>query len=414
MRKALIGAIATVAFVAPLLPAAGASAVVGPVTPAGQFGMTVNAVGRTIAVPKSPGSLRLWDTGTRWDQIETARGVYNWAPLDAAVNRARAAGIRDILYVMGSTPLWAARRTTAAIEKGDACGPGTAAHPASDAYYLEYLRALLARYRGRITSYEAWNESNLPMFYRGSAAQIAALTAKAYAIIKAQPAPRPALTSPSWLLRYWTTNRENQLSQFRVRGWPFDAANVHAYPFATQGPDDRVRLLVAFRARLAALGARRAVWDTEVNFGDRRPGYAYRVYTGGMAARYVARAYIDSRRYGVARTYWYSWDSHILGIDLIDSLGRPTSGGIAFATVRKWIAGLHWNGCTTASNHISRCALTTTTGAKRTIIYTPGPSVRTVVPAHALSACTLDNKCRTIRPGTTFYANGNPQYIVGA
>ncbi len=414
MRRALATIAAVAALIAPLAIVPSASAAVGPVVPAAQFGVTVNGIGGVAGTRTGAGSIRLWDTGTRWDQIETARGVYNWAPLDAAVTRARAAGIRDILYVMGSTPLWAASRASTAVEAGDLNAPGTASHPRNDAYYLEYLKALLARYRGRITSYEVWNESNLPMFYRGGAAQIALLTARAYAVIKAQPAPRPILTSPSWLLRFWNVNRESQLSQLRARGWPFDVANVHAYPFAVQGPDDRVRFLVAFKARLAALGAKRAVWDTEVNFGDRRPGYAYRVYTGAAAARFVARGYIDSLRYGIARTYWYSWDSHILGIDMIDALGRPTAGGVAFTVVRGWVGGLHWNGCVTAANKISRCALSTGTGAKRTIIYTYGPTIKTVVPPHALVACTLDNKCRAIKPGTTFYATGNPQFIVGA
>ena len=396
-----------------------ASAVLGPVVPPAAFGMTVNGLGGGAAAPKAVGSVRLWDTGTRWDEIETRRGTYNWAPLDAAIARAKAAGIRDILYVMGSTPAWAA----SSLSSNDLYGSGTASYPKSDRYYLEYLQALITRYNGkpdgngvvhgRITSYEVWNEANLPIFYRGSPAQLASLTAKAYALIKKAPAPRPLLTSPSWLLRSWSgANEAAWLGTMKALGWPFDVANIHGYPFATAGPDHRVTLLVAFEAALAEAGGRRAIWDTEVNIGDRRPNNPRRVYTGGLAAGYVARVYVDSLHYGIARTYWYSWDSHILGIDMVDSLGSATAGGVAYGVIMSWIAGRHWNGCTTV-DQVGRCALSNAGGRKSTVIYTTGAPIRTIVPTGATAACTLDGKCRAIKPGTPLVANASPQYLIG-
>jgi hypothetical protein len=137
------------------------------------------------------------------------------------------------------------------------------------------------------------------------------------------------------------------------------------------------------------------------------------VYTGGSAARLVSRVYLDSLRYGIARTYWYAWDTPILGIDMIDSRGRVTAGGRAFSTLRSWVVGLHWNGCVTAADAVSRCALTTAAKAERTIIYTAGSAVRTHVPTHATRACTIDNKCRAVTPGATLVANASPQYFVG-
>lgn len=411
MRRILVSAAVAVALVVPLLAIPAADAVVGPVVPATQFGMTVNGLGGTASVPAGTGSVRLWDVGATWAQINPSLGVYNWAPLDAAVTRARAMGVRDIDYVLGSTPYWA--RIPYSAERGDSYGPGSASHPARDSYYLDFLRAVVTRYKGRITSYEIWNEANLSGFYRGTPTQLARLTLASYRLIKSLD-PRAIVGSPSWYLRFWAPQREAQLAALRAVGWPFDFVSVHGYPYPLQGPDNRATLLASFKARLAALGVHKPIWDTEANFGNRRAGFPIRTYVGAAAAQDVARAYIDSLRYGVARTYWYSWDAHTGGIDMIDALGRPTAAGVAFSTLSKWVVGLHWNGCTTASNGISRCALMTSTGAKRSIIYTPGGAVKTTVPLHAFTLCSLDGRCRTVKPGTVFYLTGAPRFVVGA
>jgi hypothetical protein len=51
-------------------------------------------------------SMRLWDTGTLWGEIETSRGVYDWSVLDPWLNIA-AANHADVLFTFGGTPTWA-------------------------------------------------------------------------------------------------------------------------------------------------------------------------------------------------------------------------------------------------------------------------------------------------------------------
>lgn len=408
-RLALIGAIA-LGLMAPLLTTPAANAAPGPVVPVAQFGMTVQGIAGSAGVPGGIGSIRLWDSGVRWAELQPVQGPINFAPLDRAVARARAAGIRDIEYVLGSTPAWAAVPSPA--ESGDLYGPGTSSHPASDSYYLDFLAQVVLRYKGVITSYEIWNESNLTLFYRGTPTQLATLTKSAYRVIK-QRDPKAIVASPSWLLRYWDATREAQLKAMKVAGWPFDVAAVHAYPFATQGPDSRIIFLSRFKARMAALGAAsRPIWDTEANFGDRRPGFAYRVYGGGAAAGIVARTYIDSLRLGIARTHWYSWDSHILGIDMTDALGRRTSAGVAFAVTRSWTVGYRWNGCVTAKK-LTFCRLASVKGAKRSLVYSTGSTIKARVPKGAKVACTLDGRCRKVKAGQRINYTGIPQLIVG-
>ena len=126
------------------------------------FGLHVASIGAgtpTISV----GAVRLWDAGVRWDQIETKRGKYKWAALDRAVANAQAAGAKDIMYVLGSTPKWAA----STFSSTDLYGPGTASFPKKASYYLDYAKAVAARYKGRITAYQIWNEANTRSFYNG-------------------------------------------------------------------------------------------------------------------------------------------------------------------------------------------------------------------------------------------------------
>ena len=125
-------------------------------------------------------SVRLWDTGTRWDEIETAPDQYTWDTLDAAVDSARAGGATDVLYVLGSTP-----------QMG---GPGSRSRsvrtghhvdlPKDTEDYVDFVREVANRYKGRITAYQIWNEANTRSFYEGDWTALAKLTRRAHDAIK--------------------------------------------------------------------------------------------------------------------------------------------------------------------------------------------------------------------------------------
>ena len=60
--------------------------------------MFTNASGTSVSggVPwhqSSFGELRLWDSGTAWTALEPAKGVWNWAPIDAWVPAASHANV---------------------------------------------------------------------------------------------------------------------------------------------------------------------------------------------------------------------------------------------------------------------------------------------------------------------------------
>jgi hypothetical protein len=62
-----------------------------------------------LKYPNLPyGSLRLWDTDTRWQNLNLSSGVFNFACLDPYLALARTAGLTDVILTLSSTPNWAA------------------------------------------------------------------------------------------------------------------------------------------------------------------------------------------------------------------------------------------------------------------------------------------------------------------
>ena len=78
------------------------------------------------------------------------------------IEAAAKSGAKEILYILGSTPDWAAKYV-----RPDKYyyGGGTASEPAKLAYWRDWVRAVATRYKGRITSYQIWNEANLASFW---------------------------------------------------------------------------------------------------------------------------------------------------------------------------------------------------------------------------------------------------------
>ena len=391
------------------------STIPGPVVPASLFGMTIGSLGYRSGSPIAAGSLRLWDVGARWDQVETAPGTYNWTVLDRIVSNARAAGIKDIEYVMGSTPRWAAIPASATTEAHDLYGPGTASHPSHDQYYLDFLYKVAYRYRGSITSFEIWNEANLSIFYRGTPQQLATLTRGAYATLK-RITPRPQLVAASITINgiYHPYFYGTYLNSLRGMLWPVDVFSAHLYPKSPYGPDYRLMYLNMVRGFLVAHGANKPIWDGEVNYGETRPGLVYQKFSGAAADAYVARTYIDSMRYGIARTYWYSWEANFLGISM-SIADKPTEAATAFRTIKAWMVGKHWGGCVNLSNGANRCFLTAANGHHSSIWFVHTGHTWIRMPVGTTAVCRLPvSACTAVRAGSYQYLTIVPLLTYGA
>ena len=202
-------------------------------------------------LPPAAGAIRLWDSGVSWRQLEPVQGQIDWAPLDSAVAQAEKIGAADILWVHGSPPPWAALDP----EAPGIYGPGTSSAPDQEAY-LSILRQVAERYRGRITSYQVWNEANIKIFYRGKPDYLAELTLRAKEVLD-EVDPDALLVGASTTVRAagpvkpWYGKYSAALAE---RGWPVDAMAVHLYPLADQGAGTRAAYVRLMRAWLAERG----------------------------------------------------------------------------------------------------------------------------------------------------------------
>lgn len=300
-----------------------------------------------VGTPEFAGTVRLWDVGTSWNMIERQRGQFSWGALDREVAKAEAAG-QQVLLVLGGTPEWAA---VAPAPGAEFAGPGSSMPMTDPALFEEYVRAVVTRYGGRIAAYQIWNEANISQFWRGTPELMADLTARAYAIIKAEVpgATVVAASTGSRWVKGFTEFYPDYLAALRAFNWPIDAFAVSLYPLPDGTPRERVFLLGMMNTALRIAEAPALpVWETEINYGITNPGAgdAARSIPDAEIPAYVGRTYLDSLRYGLARSYWYAWtpEFRLLGIQMWN--GYPATR--AYARVREWVIDSTFHGCSTS------------------------------------------------------------------
>ena len=166
MRRGLIVAVLASALaltgMATALPAQAA----GPVDDS-QFGMHVPQISQGVDPSTPYGTIRLWDSGVSWGQVQQKKNKYWWVGLDAAIANANTQGA-EISYVLGSTPTWAASNK----KQGTYPNKGAASVPSSKDW-KNWVKAVVKRYGASIDSYQIWNEANLKTFWQGSPKQMA-------------------------------------------------------------------------------------------------------------------------------------------------------------------------------------------------------------------------------------------------
>ncbi len=160
---------------------------------------------------------------------------------------------------------------------------------------------------------------------------------------------------------------------------------------------------------------KKPLWDTEMNFGDRR---AYmktkRVYSGQTAATFVARTFLDAQRYGVKRVFWYGWDIHVLGTDMTSQSspgGEVTEGGAAYKQIRNWMVGKSWYGCKVKSS-ITTCTLRAG-GTKYTIRYASKTKSMTLPKGTTAYQKLLDASPAPASAGSKIAVGPQPVLIIG-
>jgi len=402
MRRVILTTIAT-ALVASAVPMATAHAAENPVQPT-QFGQHVIQIAQG-AVPTTPyGAIRFWDSGVTWGQVEQKKGKYWWNGLDAAVRNANNQG-KPILYVLGSSPTWAAKNPS----QGKYPNKGAASVPDMKAW-KSWVTAVAQRYGSSIDSYQIWNEASLSDFYQGTPKEMAALTKEAYKIIRRYDPTAKVVAASSTVRLESAFNRffPAYLKELKKVGWPVDVISIHTYPDGLGTPADRASYieLAKKEMRQAKVPARLALWDTEINYGIKGPGKIKgRQITGDTAAAWVAQTYLQDLLYGIDRAYWYYWYQPDGRLGIVMQPGTP--GAVGYHTTYNWLANSYYS-CTPGDVNV--CQLGSNDDPEVVVWATSGNGPYTV-PANATVQCTAMNACTPVAPGTQVNVGSMPLWF---
>ncbi len=209
-----------------------------------------------------------------WSEMEPEPGKYDFAFWDEVVPMAvNEYGLRLIPYVC-YTPGWASTRP-----ESDAVWTTP---PRDLAAFGRFVGALVARYKGRIHSWEIWNEPDIPEFWTGTTQEYAALVAEgSRAVRRADPTARVVLGGiarrPEFLRELL---RDEGVSPL------IDVVNCHSY-FETWH-DGTIEGLPSYLGLIAGIiddhGNGQELWMAEVGYSSYRPEGS-----GRISDHYLAR-----------------------------------------------------------------------------------------------------------------------------
>jgi hypothetical protein len=218
-----------------------------------------------------------------------------------------------------------------------------------------YVHTVATRYKGRIASYEIWNEPDAATFWSGTISELVHLARVARnAVRRADPGAH--LVSPGPVLRsglFWARGYA------AAGGYRYaDVVAVHGYPVQGAGPEEGQVMIDEFRDELAGIGVRKPIWNSETNL-ETNVAESVELSVNRQSA-YVVRLYLLSWAQGIQQVSWYDWSaSRNLGVRMASRTGGTAAAapGRAFSVVRSWMRGT-MIGCTVSTNQTYRCDFT--------------------------------------------------------
>ena len=340
------------------LSAAGATPIApgpsGQGIPPSYFGMDVlvSVFNGTPWPPFSFGTIRLWDSGTSWLNLNTSNGVYDFSQLDIWLQAAQQQGLTDVMYTFGETPVWASSnpndQTCVSVNSpAGSCDAPSDLNPdgsGTDQMWKDFVTALVAHSQSspyaHITSWEMWNEPTIVKEWNGTLPQLARMSKDAYTIIKAAdpsavvttptPVSIATLSSPAWMTQYIAATHA------LGSGSPYaDIITFHGY--LSSSADTRPENIVTNIAAMTTMQTSEGVsslplWDTESDWGNNS-----NLPDPDFEAAFLARFYLLQWSSNAVRFYWYQYGNTTFGSILT---GNDLSGaGVAYGVLYNWMAG---------------------------------------------------------------------------
>lgn len=276
----------------------------------------------------SPGIIRLWDTGTDWMAVESAKNAFDWRRLELYLTRIKTyLPDSKIIYTFGRVPGWANGQR-------DMSSP-----PLNLEDWKDFVTTLVDRFGKQIDYYETWNEYNYKLFWSGTQQQMLAMSKILKEVVSAND-PTAIVLLPNI-----TATGLHVLDEYLMLGGAeyADAASVHVY-----APADSIEEYFVFPSAVRDILKKHgrsdmAIYNTEgaltISEGT--------ALTTSQERSSVARYYIMTWLAGLENSGWYFWENKLsMGrVPLVEdtaTFSSPTSGGIAYKSVREWLVGTNF------------------------------------------------------------------------
>lgn len=374
----------------------------------------------TNPYPTMPfGSLRLWDSGTRWQQMQTGASTYVFTTtIDPILQAAKTNGQNDVLLTLSATPNFISSdpsdsscdyHTTAngscgvptdiaasctnvnGLNNCDGKTDGTNQTWRNFIYNLgTHIAGLSGSTYQKVTAFEIWNEFTQSggTSWEGTNAQMVRMVQDANCILTGRGvitsqdnaacnAGNMGVAAVNVLPGVTVTTPDSVMTAPESTSWGTylatagaldpDIAAVHAY---TQGgtccaqPETVQDRYNTASTKLSAAGGARPIWSTEGGYGQQSPSEP----DLDLQAAFVARYYLLGWSSGFKRMYWYAWDNPSWGTlwnpngvnscnDGGSGLGCLTKAGTSYGQTYNWMVGSSLSACGVLSGTVWSCAL---------------------------------------------------------
>lgn len=329
-------------------------------TEASFFGMHINSQSTpwpiTLSVPF--GDYRTHDSaGTRWSEINTGSGMYDWTKLDQWLALAEQYG-QDILFNFFSTPTWAASDPTLVCDDSALFGDGTCTPPddlnadgtGTDQHLKDFITALMNHVGvGKIKYIEIWNEPNDQNKWNGTQAQIVRMTQDVRAVAQSID-PNVLICAPPETGDGTAGEQMNWLGAFLAAGGGayVDVITLHGH-VPGDSPEDIAPRIDSTRAEMALYGqSGKPIFDTEGSWAaDLTSPVDEVAFTGRHYLLQIAKA--------IQRTYWYAFDLAD-GYFYDRTTGQLTANATAYEQIYAWTTGASPSGACSAIGTVWTCA----------------------------------------------------------
>jgi transcriptional regulator with XRE-family HTH domain len=374
--------------------------------PRGLFGVTVNS--STGAMPTfDVGTVRFWDSHTRWANIEPRRGEYDWSVLDRLVAGAARMGVPS-LFTLGGTPDWASPTGPHSPYDDDS----RTSPPTDLTDWTDFVRAVVRHYHGGIAAYELWVMANDPHFYSGSVETLVDMTRRAWSVIKSED-PRATIVCPS-MGQLWDPGAQQVLGRFAaLGGYDYcDAAGVKLYQrSATDPPESMLALAGEIDHAFHRAGVHPPIWNTGTSYDIplQQP------LDPGTAADHAARFYLVGLWAHYERMYFYSWGSTKVPLVLQADGGAPTTAALYVQELGRWLREALIRSCEQGAavglpTNVFQCRFSHS-GGDFLIRWTDAGSARMPVEPGVRTVRRLDGSTNRVAPGDTLDIDTRPAML---